>query len=111
MKKLIFFLLAAGIHCNYLFAQADSITAAMKSEVMIPMRDGVKLHTVIITPVNSRQAGPILLTRTPYGAFPPFIKNDTSLSLAFFGRNYGSFLKDGYFLIFQDIRGKYKSEG
>jgi putative CocE/NonD family hydrolase len=111
MKKLFILFLLSGIHVNLLFAQADSITGAMKSEMMIPMRDGIKLHTVIISPVNARQSGPILLTRTPYGAFPAFIKNDTTLSLAFFGRNYGSFLKDGYFLIFQDIRGKYKSEG
>src|SRR5688572_21030681 len=41
-----------------------------RREVMIPMRDGVKLHTVIVVPKNST-AAPIILTRTPYGADKP----------------------------------------
>ncbi len=69
------------------------------SEVMIPMRDGVKLNTVICAPKNSTQPLPFLMTRTPYGV-------NTSRC-----RNRPSSFADDYILVSQDIRGKYKSEG
>ena len=77
---------------------------------MIPMRDGVKLFTVICTPVfDTKTAFPILIERTPYGADFP-VKNDSSLS--FSGYSYiASMAEEGYIFVFQDIRGKYKSEG
>lgn len=78
---------------------------------MIPMRDGIRLHTVIYSPVGSKEPVPVLLQRTPYGADPGGITNDSALSVSIFGSNYGIMLKEGYFLVFQDIRGKYKSEG
>lgn len=77
---------------------------------MIRMRDGVKLYTVIFSPVGAKNPLPVLLQRTPYGADPGFA-NDSALSLSLFGNNYGSMMREGYFLVFQDIRGKYKSEG
>ena len=84
-----------------------------RREVAIPMRDGVKLHTVILVPKGARRA-PMLLTRTPYGA-------DALTSLAQSGR-LGSILQGydnandvivdgGYIRVVQDVRGKYKSEG
>src|SRR5262245_36705478 len=49
------------------FEEVTSSFDYIKSEVMIPMRDGVKLHTVILVPKDAKEA-PILLTRTPYDA-------------------------------------------
>jgi len=78
---------------------------------MIPMRDGVKLHTVIFSPVDAKHSLPLLLQRTPYGAVGTDAPDDTTIDVTAFGTNLGSMLKEGYFLVFQDIRGKYKSEG
>jgi putative CocE/NonD family hydrolase len=71
-------------------------------EVMIPMRDGIKLHTLILLPKERTEPLPILMSRTPYG-----IPRGT-------GRLPGSYRElaaDGYIFVFQDIRGKYGSEG
>lgn len=78
---------------------------------MIPMRDGIKLHTVLLSPVGAAEPLPILLQRTPYGASGSDDPDDTTISVQALGSYYGSMLKEGYFLVFQDIRGKYKSEG
>lgn len=78
--------------------------------MMIPMRDGIKLHTVIIAPVEAKQSLPILIQRTPYGADPGFA-NDSAIGVGMFGRGLGRMLEEGYYLVIQDIRGKYKSEG
>jgi putative CocE/NonD family hydrolase len=77
---------------------------------MIPMRDGIKLYTVIFTPVNAKSAVPILLTRTPYSASFRFPDN-TVVSLSKNNFNYYDLAREGYIFVFQDIRGKYKSEG
>lgn len=92
------------------FAQADNILYYRKSELMIPMRDGIKLHTVVFTPVDSKIAVPILIQRTPYGANNDWA-NDSAINVKEFGGYYGSMLAEGYYLVFQDIRGKYESEG
>lgn len=110
MNKFILVLLIVTIGIQ-LPAQTDSIHFYKKNEVMITMRDGIKLNTVIFSPVDAKHALPVLLQRTPYGANPGIIANDTALSLSKFGKNYGSMLAEGYFLVIQDIRGKYKSEG
>jgi uncharacterized protein len=72
-------------------------------EVMIPMRDGVHLQTVILTPRNQASALPILLKRTPYGVpkEAPKTVPESSKSL----------VKDGYVFVFQNLRGRFKSEG
>lgn len=75
--------------------------------MMIPMRDGIKLHTVIIAPVEAKQSLPILIQRTPYGADPGFA-NDSAIGVGMFGRGLGRMLEEGYYLVIQDIRGKYK---
>lgn len=77
---------------------------------MIPMRDGIRLHTVIFSPVNPKQDYPILIQRTPYGANPGGA-NDSAFSVFAMGKNLSSMLSEGYFLVVQDIRGKYQSEG
>ena len=78
---------------------------------MIPMRDGIKLHTVILSPVGATQTVPVLLQRTPYGASGSDTPDDSTVSMQALGIYYGGLLKEGYFMVFQDIRGKYKSEG
>ncbi|WP_342114983.1 CocE/NonD family hydrolase [Pseudoduganella sp. OTU4001] len=85
--------------------QADYI----KRVVMIPMRDGVKLHTVIVVPKGASKA-PIILTRTPYNAAgrakrntSPWMQSSLPMGDEVFGRDF--------IRVFQDVRGKYGSEG
>lgn len=86
-------------------AQTDSITSYNLTTAMIPMRDGVKLFTSILTPVAAKNAVPILLQRTPYGATLPQTFNPVNVSYL------SGMAKEGYIFVLQDIRGKYKSEG
>ncbi len=82
----------------------------VKREVMIPMRDGVKLYTVVVVPKGARNA-PILLTRTPYNAAKRVARNDSPHMLAILPQGDEVFVRDGYIRVFQDVRGKYGSEG
>jgi hypothetical protein len=82
----------------------------IKREVMIPMRDGVKLHTVIVVPKGANNA-PILLTRTPYNASGRTSRNHSPHLLAILPQSDEVFARDGYIRVFQDVRGKYGSEG
>src|SRR3982750_4495541 len=82
----------------------------VKREVMIPMRDGVKLHTVIVVPKGARNA-PILLTRTPYNASKRTERNNSPHMLSALPLFDEVFAADGYIRVYQDVRGKYKSEG
>ncbi len=82
----------------------------VKREVMIPMRDGVKLYTVMVIPKGARNA-PILLTRTPYNASRRAARNDSDSMLAILPLGDEVFVAAGYIRVFQDVRGKYKSEG
>ena len=91
------------------FTQTDNIVAYKKSSVMLPMRDGTRLFTVILSPVNPTAAVPILIERTPYGANIP-IPDDTVFQTNLMGEVY-PLAKEGYIFVFQDCRGKYKSEG
>lgn len=92
------------------FVAPDAANDYVKREVMIPMRDGVKLHTVIVVPKGAHGA-PILLTRTPYNAdgraerlLSPHMKD-------LLPQGDDVFVDGGYIRVFQDIRGKYGSEG
>ena len=77
---------------------------------MIPMRDGVKLYTVIVVPKGAKNA-PILLTRTPYNASKRALRNNSPHMLAILPQGDEVFVQAGYIRVFQDVRGKYKSEG
>ena len=84
-----------------------------RREVMIPMRDGVKLHTVILVPKGARNA-PILLTRTPYNASGLTANtNSSDLGSSLYGYDNATdvIVEGGYIRVVQDIRGKYGSEG
>jgi putative CocE/NonD family hydrolase len=82
----------------------------VRREVMIPMRDGVKLFTVIVMPKNAKHA-PILLTRTPYNAGARAGKKSSSTMINELPAGDGVFVQGGYIRVFQDVRGKYGSEG
>jgi uncharacterized protein len=84
-----------------------------RREVMIPMRDGVKLHTVILVPKGAKGT-PILLTRTPYSA-DELTGHAASAHLGPILNGYDNalevILSGGYIRVVQDVRGKYGSEG
>ncbi len=78
--------------------------------VMIPMRDGVKLHTVIVVPKGAKHV-PMILTRTPYNADKRTEReNHTSIAMNL-PPGDDQFIAAGWIRVFQDIRGKYGSEG
>ena len=91
-------------------------TAAMefeRREMMIPMRDGVKLHTVILVPNGAKRA-PMLLTRTPYNATELTTHNpSTHLESVLQGYDNAAdvIAQGGYIRVVQDVRGKHGSEG
>src|SRR5260370_4112868 len=90
----------------------DSFDYARR-EVMIPMRDGVKLHTVILVPKGAKNA-PILLTRTPYDADDLTTHEHSSHlgpSLHGYDNALEVILEGGYIRVVQDVRGKYGSYG
>jgi uncharacterized protein len=72
-------------------------------EVMIPVRDGVHLQTVILTPTDQDKPLPILLKRTPYG-----VPSEAPKSIA---PSLKELMADGYILVQQNLRGRFKSEG
>src|ERR1700691_1720618 len=85
----------------------------VRREVMIPMRDGVKLHTVILVPQHAHRA-PILLTRTPYDANALTSYSSTARlvgALDGYDNADDAIVAAGYIRVVQDVRGKYHSEG
>ena len=78
---------------------ADAFTV---QDVLIPARDGVKLFTKIFTPKHQQGPLPLIFRRTPYGI---------DGAAGAFTRYYKALADDGYLFVFQDIRGKFKSEG
>ena len=77
---------------------------------MIPMRDGVKLQTFIMVPKGARNA-PILLTRTPYNAAARSQRSSSASLVNAVQLGDEEFAKAGYIRVYQDVRGKYGSEG
>src|ERR1700681_2803413 len=84
----------------------------VRREVMIPMRDGVKLHTVIVVPKGAKSAG-ILLTRTPYDANAQTNHGSAHLGPTLSGYDNATevIVEGGYIRVVQDVRGKHGSEG
>src|SRR4051812_19183835 len=98
---------ALSLFCPLLLqAQTEQPTEPPKGfdkiEQMVPMRDGVKLHTIIYSPKSHRDPLPILFNRTPYGI--------DNIYRAFPG-SLEELIDEGFIFGFQDIRGKFKSEG
>jgi uncharacterized protein len=76
-----------------------------KTDMMIAARDGVKLHTEIYAPKNATERLPILIERTPYGL------HDDAKGYSRILNRYAEMIPDDYIFVFQDIRGRYGSEG
>src|SRR5688572_29167824 len=88
------------------FAQLDVASIYSKSETMIPMRDGVKLFTAIYAPKNPTGKSPLLIVRTPYSCRP--------YGPTAFRERLGSndnYMKENFTFVYQDVRGRYMSEG
>jgi uncharacterized protein len=75
-----------------------------KTEVMIPARDGVKLHTLIFAPKGAATALPFLIERSPYGF-------DNGRAESTLETRYKQLANEGFIFVLQDIRGRYQSEG
>ena len=82
----------------------------IRREAMIPMRDGVKLHTVLMIPKGATGA-PMLLDRTPYKADKLMSRSESSHGDAVLPLAYGELFDAGYIIVVQDVRGKDGSEG
>ena len=118
-------LAAAG---SALFAQSDAPLSPMTPNIpanfsaprdgynytkrveMVPMRDGVRLYTVIVTPKNARNA-PMVLTRTPYNAAGRASAAESPYLIDALPLGDDQFVQAGYIRVYQDVRGKYGSEG
>ncbi len=103
MKKLFFFsvfLFTCAVTLAGIKPDTDKYN---RKEVYIPMRDGTKMHAVIFTPKNQTEKLPFLIERTPYGVneYPSPEKSGYIKDMA----------QDGYIFVFEDIRGRYLSEG
>jgi len=103
--RLMFVLFLAG--ATFTAGQETPPTAAQPlfkyQEVMVPVRDGVHLQTVIMAPLNQTKPLPILFRRTPYGV-PEKAPEKMPSSLK-------EFAQDGYIFVIQNLRGRFKSEG
>jgi putative CocE/NonD family hydrolase len=95
------------------FVPVTSSYNYIKRTVMVPMRDGTKLNTIVIIPRNAKNA-PMLLTRTPYDA-NGLVSHADSSDLASILQGYDNaadvIVEGGYIRVVQDVRGKYGSEG
>ncbi|MET0307207.1 MAG: CocE/NonD family hydrolase [Sphingomonas sp.] len=92
------------------FTPPDAENDYVKREVMVPMRDGTRLYTVIVYQKGLTNA-PIVLTRTPYNAKGRASRMDSSSELSTLPLADEMFVRNGYIRVYQDIRGKYGSEG
>jgi uncharacterized protein len=112
MKKYFLPLLFFSFFITNLTAQnADSIWVRenyYKIERMVPMRDGIKLFTAFYIPKDSSQKHPILFKRTPYTCQP---YGEDKFNAALYNSYWINYLKEGYIIATQDVRGKWMSEG
>ncbi len=112
MKKYFFLLLFIILFITNLCAQnTDSLWVRenyYKVEKMVPMRDGISLFTAFYIPKDSSVKHPILLNRTPYSCSPYGIEKFNARIYDTYWINY---LKEGYIIAIQDVRGRWMSEG
>jgi putative CocE/NonD family hydrolase len=106
-------LVLLAIVSNFALAQpfaADSafiVNNYVKWERMVPMRDGTRLFTSIYVPKDSSVKHPILMTRTPYSSGPYGEGKFRSI----WNTNHGLYAMKKYIIVFQDVRGRFMSEG
>lgn len=79
----------------------------IKKEMMVPMRDGVRLFTAVYIPKDTTEAHPILMTRTPYSCAPYGEANFR----AFWTNHWRYYMRHNYIIVLQDVRGRWMSEG
>jgi putative CocE/NonD family hydrolase len=112
LVRCVFFVCAALLLASLLAPaqqRYDVKAHYQKAEYAVPMRDGVKLHTTVYTPRHAAERLPFLIVRTPYGTGP--------YGAEAYRRNLGpsphssEFEEEGFIFVFQDVRGKFKSEG
>src|SRR5262245_1056465 len=84
-------------------AQRPANAQLTATEVMIPLRDGVRLYAQVYAPTQPTEKLPILLLRTPYGI--------GALNPQRMAASLPELMSDGYIIVSQDIRGRFKSEG
>ena len=109
MKKLLLLIFFVPLFSNAQSYDIQWLSANyVKKEVYIPMRDGVKLFTSIYTPKDKAEKHPFLLTRTPYSCSP---YGETNLKNFSARGHYKEYLKEGYIIVTQDVRGRWMSEG
>jgi len=112
MRKFLFFLLLS-ITAGATYAQGTAQDSAWirenyyKLEQYIPMRDGVKLFTTLYIPKDTTEKHPILMTRTPYSCAPYGAEKWKNYYTSYL-RYY---LREGYIMVTQDVRGRWMSEG
>lgn len=110
MRSIVVYLLVLFLPV-YLFGQKDADSAWIrenyaKTEHYITMRDGIRLYTAVYTPTDTTQTYPVLMQRTPYSC-RPYGKDNYRRRL---GPNV-YLMKEKYIFVYQDARGRYKSEG
>ena len=79
----------------------------IKKEIMVPMRDGIKLFTAVYLPKDNSDLHPLLMNRTPYSCSPYGENNFRAL----WDSHYRYYMKRNYIIVFQDVRGRFMSEG
>ncbi|HSZ35364.1 MAG TPA: CocE/NonD family hydrolase, partial [Puia sp.] len=109
MKKTALLVLLTGFNF-FAFSQIPDSLTYVKTSYMIPMRDGILLNTVVLTPVNNSVSYPFLIVRTPYGVDGGLPDGNQPITIH---KNFSFYnmAVEGYIFVSQDIRGKYKSQG
>src|SRR4249920_3158160 len=112
MKKILSLLLiVSSMSLHAQTPRQDSIWFNLhytKMERMIPMRDGVKLFTAIYIPKDESEKHPILMQRTPYSCEP---YGENRLTARYSARRDSIFFHLNYIIVYQDVRGRFMSEG
>ena len=112
MKKYFLLLCLFSISASATIAQnADSLWVRenyYKVEKMLPMRDGINLFTAFYIPKDSSVKHPILFNRTPYTCSP---YGEDKFNTRIYESYWINYLKEGYIIAIQDVRGKFMSEG
>ncbi len=112
MKRFLLFVGIGLVYCPSSFAQEVANPAKYirenftRQDYRIPMRDGVRLYTIVYSPKEGSKKYPLLMLRTPYG-IGPYDEGKLRGSL---GPNK-HFLTEGYIFVYQDVRGRFMSEG
>ena len=110
-KHFFFFLLLTIFYLNGMAQNEDSAWVRdnyYKIERMIPMRDGIKLFTAFYIPKDTSAKHPILFNRTPYTCMP---YGEAKFNPRIYETYWINYLKEGYIIAIQDVRGKWMSEG